>query len=147
MSIDRASDLLRLAEADWSEALDAHILAEPNPEFASRLRDFASAAERQREAMQYAHDMGFEWNPLPSSRDHEPPYELSSRSGRVGPSDLWANFDAVYGRWDKALEQRSLQVVAQAFGDLAEATEALARSVDRLPGRAGDTNLGERKTG
>ena len=136
MTLAKASDLLRLAEADWSDAVDAHILAEPNPEFADRLRQFAAAAERQREAMEYAHQEGFEWDPLPSSPPRPAPYELSAGSGRVGPPELWRRFDAAYARWDRSLEQRSLQVVADGFAQVAETIAELADAVDDLRGRS-----------
>jgi hypothetical protein len=130
VSITRASDLLRLAEADWTEAVDAHILAEPNPQFAERLRYFAAAAERQRDAMEYAHQAGFAWDPLPSSPPRPAPYELSAGSGRVGPAAMWRRFDAAYARWDRALEQSSLQVVADGFAQVAEVAAELAEAVD-----------------
>jgi hypothetical protein len=142
MSIDRASDLLRLAQADWAEALDAHILAEPNPNFAGRLRDFAAAADRQGEAMAYAHEIGYEWDPLPSRRDHEPPYELSRRSGRIGPTELWTKFDAAYTRWDQSLEQRSLAEVAAGFAEISGAANALADAVERLRDQPGLRRVG-----
>jgi hypothetical protein len=139
LTLDRAVELLRLAEADWTEALDAHIYAEPNPEFAERLRAFAEASRRQQEAFDYAANERLEWNPLPPTPERAPPYELSPDSGRVGPEPLWERFDAAYDRWDRALEGRSMIAIAEGFGAMAATAEQLAlavdgvRGVDRIP--------------
>lgn len=125
---------MRLADADWADALDAHVLAEPNSAFAGRLRAFAAASRRQQEALEYSANERLEWNPLPSTPERPPPYELSSESGRVGPPALWKRFDEAYARWDKALEGRSMSAIAEGFGALADATEELADAVDRERG-------------
>jgi hypothetical protein len=131
-------ELLRLAEADWTEALDAHIYAEPNPAFAQRLRAYAEASRRQQQAFEYAGQERLEWNPLPPTPERPPPYELSPESGRVGPPELWARFDEAYARWDKALEGRSMTAIAEGFGEMAQAAEILADAVERRRGIAGE---------
>ncbi len=142
MSLEGAIDRLRLAEADWTEALDAHIYAEPNALFAKRLRAFAEAADRQREAFEYGANERLAWDPLPHEPDGRPaPCELSPDSGRVGPAELWERFDRAFAEWDRSLEGSSMPEIARCFGDLAAAANELADAVDRergvAPGAAG----------
>jgi hypothetical protein len=127
-------ELLRLAEADWADALDAHIHAPPDPGFADRLDAFAAASRRQQEAFAYAARERLEWNPLPPTPVRPPPHELCRESGRVGPAELWKQFDEAHARWDQALEQRSLAAIAEGFGEMAAAAELLADAVDRERG-------------
>jgi hypothetical protein len=143
MSLEGAIDRLRLAEADWTDALDAHVYAEPNPEFAERLRAMAAAADRQREAFEYAATERLAWDPLPHEPEGRPaPYELSPDSGRIGPRDLWERFDRAFAVWDRSLEDASIPAIAKAFGALADAARELADAIDaeraepRVPGSA-----------
>ena len=97
MSLEGAIDRLRLAESAWTEALDAHIYAEPNPGFADRLRAIADASEQQQQAFECAAQERLAWNPLPHHPGGRPaPYELSVDSGRVGPAQLWERFDRAF---------------------------------------------------
>jgi len=138
MSLEAAIDRLRLAEATWTDALNAHILAEPNPEFAERLREFADAAEEQQKAFAYAASERLAWNPLPPEPGGRPaPYELSADRGRVGPAALWARFDRSFAAWDKSLEGTSIPAIAQRFGELAAIARELAHAVDRERGAKG----------
>jgi hypothetical protein len=131
MSLEGAIDRLRLAEADWTDALDAHLYAEPNPGFAHRLRAMADAAQRQQAAFEYAAGERLAWDPLPHEPEGRPaPHELSLDSGRVGPSELWERFDRVFVAWDRSLEQTSIAEIAQRFGELAAACRELADAVD-----------------
>lgn len=131
MSLEGAIDRLRLAEADWTDALDAHVYAEPNPTFAARLRAMAAAADRQREAFDYAATERLAWDPLPHEPDGRPaPYELSPDSGRVGPADLWERFDRAFAVWDRSLEGASIPAIAKGFGALADAARELADAID-----------------
>ena len=117
MSLEGAIDRLRLAEADWTEALDAHIYAEPNALFAKRLRAFAEAADRQREAFEYGANERLAWDPVPHEPDGRPaPYELSPDSGRIGPAELWERFDRAFAAWDRSLEGSSMPEIARCFG-------------------------------
>jgi hypothetical protein len=141
MSLEGAIDRLRLAEADWTDALDAHVYAEPNPAFAERLRAMAAAADRQREAFEYAATERLAWDPLPHEPEGRPaPYELSPDSGRIGPRDLWERFDRAFAVWDRSLEDASIPAIAKAFGALADAARGLADTIDaeraaqRVPG-------------
>ncbi len=130
MSLEGAIDRLRLAEADWTEALDAHIYAEPNPDFVNRLREFADASDRQREAFEYAAGERLAWNPLPHDPEGRPaPYELSPDSGRVGPPELWDRFDRAWASWDRALEGTSIPEIARWFAELAAITREVADAV------------------
>ncbi len=131
MSLEGAIDRLRLAEADWTEALDAHVYAEPNPAFAERLREMAAAAARQREAFEYAAKERLAWDPLPHEPEGRPaPYELSPDSGRVGPEELWERFDRAFAAWDRSLEGTSIPDIAKGFGSLAGVLRELADAID-----------------
>lgn len=131
MTLASAIDRLRLAEADWTEALDAHIYAEPNPEFARRLRAFADASDRQREAFQYAAEEGLGWKAVPHEPGGRPaPYELSAGSGRVGPAGLWDRFDRAFAAWDRSLEGTDIRQIAAGFAELAAIARELADAVD-----------------
>ncbi len=131
MSLERAIDRLRLAEADWTDALDAHLYAEPNPGFAQRLRAMADAAEKQQAAFEYAAGERLAWDPLPHEPEGRPaPHELSPDSGRVGPPELWERFDRAFLAWDRSLEGTSITEIARWFGELAAAARELADAID-----------------
>ena len=131
MSLEGAIDRLRLAEADWTDALDAHLYAEPNPGFAQRLREMAEAAEKQQAAFQYAAGERLAWDPLPHEPEGRPaPHELSPDSGRVGPPELWERFDRAFLAWDQSLEGTSITEIARWFGELAAAARDLADAID-----------------
>jgi hypothetical protein len=135
MSLEKAIDRLRLAEADWTEALDAHVFAEPNAGYADRLRAMATAAEEQQEAFDYAATQRLSWDPLPHEPGGRPaPYELSPDSGRVGAPELWARFDAAFADWDRSLEGTSITEIARGFGRLAATARELADAIDRERG-------------
>jgi hypothetical protein len=145
VTLEGAIDRLRLAEADWTEALDAHIYAEPNAQFAQRLRAFARAADRQREAFAYGASERLEWDPLPHEPGGRPaPYELSPDSGRVGPAELWERFDRAFAAWDRSLEGTSITEISACFGELAAIAEELAEAVDAL--RSADDQTGARRS-
>jgi hypothetical protein len=149
MSLEGAIDRLRLAEADWTEALDAHLYAEPNREFARRLRAMAAASERQQAAFEYAAGERLAWDPLPHEPEGRPaPYELSPDSGRVGPRALWQRFDRAFAAWDRSLEQTDITRIASRFGDLAAVCRELADAIDAERGvKPGDEGGGVVRTG
>ena len=131
MSLEKAIDRLRLAEADWTLALDAHLYAEPNPDFADRLRAMADASEKQQAAFEYAAGERLAWDPLPPEPEGRPaPYELSPDSGRVGPPELWERFDRAFQAWARSLEGTSISEIARRFGELATVLRELAAAVD-----------------
>ena len=45
-------------------------------------------------AWEHAHAAGLLWRPIPGAESAEPPYELRPGTGRRGPAELWARFDA-----------------------------------------------------
>lgn len=105
--------------------------------FADRLRRFSVASREQAAAMRYAHDEGLAFSPWPpSSRPREPPAELRRGSGRVGPLDLWDQFDALFVEWSSSVEQDDLSVIAAAYDGLSEITDELADAVDLIRGVA-----------
>src|ERR1700759_2933114 len=122
---------VRHASDDWAAAMRAPKLAPPDPGVASRLRDLAEAAVDEQVAWEHAHAAGLLWRPVPGAENALPPYELRPRTGRRGPAALWERLDAAVARLNRAITGSSAAAVADAFGELAEATEALATAVAR----------------
>jgi hypothetical protein len=128
MSVERAINNMNAADHTWRAALRQHRLAPPDDGFSRRLRDFADACESQQISCDYAAQEGLGWEPMPAARRPAPP-ELRPDSGRRGPSELWAKFDADWEDLGKALEGVSLAAVARAFGELATISRQLATVV------------------
>lgn len=122
---------VRQAGNDWAEAMRAHKLAPPDAGFAARLGALAAAAGREQVAWEHAHAAGLMWRPIPGAETAEPPYELRPGTGRRGPEELWARFDASVSALNRAITGSNAAEVADAFGELAEAAGALAEAVAR----------------
>jgi hypothetical protein len=122
---------VRRASDGWAEAMRAHKLAPPDAGFAGRLRTLADAAVDEQVAWEHAHAAGLLWRPVPGAENASPPYELRPGTGRRGPAALWERFDAAVARLNRAITGSSAAAVADAFGELAEAAEALATAVAR----------------
>jgi hypothetical protein len=131
---------VRQAGNDWAEAMRVHKLAPPDAGFAARLRALAEAAGREQVAWEHAHAAGLMWRPIPGAESAEPPYELRPGTGRRGPEELWARFDASVGALNRAITGSNAAEVADAFGELSEAAGALAEAVAREDGVAGDAS-------
>jgi hypothetical protein len=135
VSLEEAIDRQRAADDLWSAAIDRHRRAEPNAMFAQRLTTFSNAARRQAESMRYAHTEGLRFQAWEhTARPRQPPAELQRGSGRVGPPELWEDFDRLFAEWAKAVEQTDLSVIAAAYDGLSETTAALADAVDEERG-------------
>jgi hypothetical protein len=122
---------VRDASAGWAQAMRTHKLAPPDAGFASRLRGLAEAAAREQLAWENAHAAGLMWRPVPDAETAQPPYELLPGTGRRGPEDLWARFDAAVTDLNRAITGSSAAEVAQAFGGLADVASELADAVAR----------------
>ena len=120
---------VRQAGAGWAQAMQAHKLAPPDLGVAARLRTLADAAASEQVAWEHAHAAGLLWRPVPGAENAEPPYELRPGTGRRGPADLWARFDASVASLNRAITGSNAADVADAFGELAEAAGALAEVV------------------
>jgi hypothetical protein len=120
---------VRQAATEWAQAMRAHVLAPPDAGFAERLRDLADAAAREQVAWEHAHGAGLTWRPIPGAERAEPPYELRPGTGRRGPPQLWARFDAAVTALNSAITGSDSGAVADAFGEMAEAARALADAV------------------
>ena len=111
--------------------------------FAERLRTFSNAARRQAESIRYAHQEGLRFQAWEhTARPRQPPAELQRGSGRVGPLELWDEFDRLFADWARAVEQADLSVIAAAYQGLSEVTAALAEVVDEERG-VGRSQAGE----
>lgn len=122
---------VRRASEDWAAAMRAHKLAPPDAGFAQRLRDLAAAAGNEQVAWEHAHAAGLMWRPVPGAENAAPPYELRPGTGRRGPEELWSRFDVAVASLNRAITGSDAAEVADAFGEFAEATEALADAVAR----------------
>ena len=120
---------VRQAGNDWAEAMRAHKLAPPDSGFAARLGALAEAAGREQVAWEHAHAAGLMWRPIPGAESAEPPYELRPGTGRRGPTELWARFDASVAALNRAITGSDAAQVADAFGELSEAAAALAEAI------------------
>jgi hypothetical protein len=128
---ERVTRAVRDASAGWAQAMRTHKLAPPDAGFAARLRGLAEAAAREQLAWESAHSAGLLWRPVPGAENAEPPYELQPGTGRRGPEELWARFDAAVAELNRAITGSSAERVAGAFGDLADAASELADAVAR----------------
>jgi hypothetical protein len=133
---------VRQASDGWAAAMRAHVMAPPDAGFASRLRALAEAAEEEQVTWEHAHAAGLMWRPVPGAENAQPPYELRPGTGRRGPEELWARFDAAVASLNRAITGSDAAQVADAFGEMAEAANALAAAVvaeDEAGQRAGTT--------
>jgi hypothetical protein len=131
---DQHGDIMRAvrqAGTDWAAAMRAHKLAPPDPGFAGRLRMLAEAAEREQAAWENAHAAGLLWRPIPGAERAEPPYELRPGTGRRGPAELWARFDAAVAALNRAIAGSDAAAVSDAFGEMSRAAGSLADAVAR----------------
>jgi hypothetical protein len=130
---ERAQTMRRVRQASdsWAAAMRAHVMAPPDSGFAHRLQDLAAAASAENVAWEHAHAAGLLWRPVPGAESASPPYELRPDTGRRGPTELWERFDEAVARLNRAITGSSAAAVADAFGDFAEATAALAEAVER----------------
>lgn len=122
---------VRQAGNNWAQAMRAHRMAPPDLGFGSRLRALSDAAASEQVAWEYAHSAGLQWRPVVGAEKAEPPYELRAGTGRRGPADLWARFDAAVGGLNRAITGSDAAEVADAFGELSEAAGQLADAVAR----------------
>jgi hypothetical protein len=124
--------LVQHASSGWADAMRAHVLAPPDPGFATRLRALSEAAATEQMAWEQAHDAGMLWRPVPGAEKSEPPYELRPGTGRRGPEELWTRFDQAVAGLNQAITGSSAVDVAAAFGEMSDATADLADAVERL---------------
>ncbi|HET8980030.1 MAG TPA: hypothetical protein VFN87_17895 [Solirubrobacteraceae bacterium] len=122
---------VRRASDGWAEAMRAHMMAPPDAGFAQRLRTLADAAATEQVAWEHAHAAGLLWRPVPGAEHAAPPYELRPGTGRRGPAALWERFDRAVATLNHAITGSSAAAVADAFGEFAEVTDALATAVAR----------------
>lgn len=122
---------VRQAGNEWADAMRVHKLAPPDAGFAGRLRALGEAASREQVAWEHAHAAGLMWRPVPGAERAAPPYELRPGTGRRGPEELWARFDAAVARLNRAIAGSDAAAVADAFKDMAEAAGTLADAVSR----------------
>ena len=131
---------VRQAGTDWAEAMRAHKLAPPDAGFSTRLRTLSKAAGREQVAWEHAHASSLLWRPVPGAESASPPYELRPGTGRRGPAPMWERFDAAVAGLNRAITGSDAARVADAFGEMAEASRELADAVareDEAGGRGG----------
>ena len=123
---DHAWTSVNEARASWSGAMRAHEQAPPDPGFRDRLRTLADAAAAMRDAHDRALQAGLAWRPVADSDRARPPYELRPGTGRRGPAELWARFDAAVQQLNEAGAGENLADVAGAYAAVAQAASDLA---------------------
>ena len=114
------------ARASWSGAMRAHERAPPDAGFRDRLRALADAAAAMRDAHARALQAGLAWRPIADSERARPPYELRPGTGRRGPAELWARFDAAVHQLNQAGASDNLADVVDAYATVARAASELA---------------------
>jgi hypothetical protein len=114
------------ARASWSGAMRAHEQAPPDPGFRHRLRALADAAAAMGNAHARALQAGLAWRPVADSERARPPYELRPGTGRRGPTDLWARFDAAVQQLNQTGAGDNLADVVDAYAAVAQAAAELA---------------------
>ena len=86
--------------------------------------------------MRHAHvdarDAGLAWRPVADSERARPPYELRPGTGRRGPTDLWARFDAAVRQLNQAGAGENLADVVDAYAAVAQAAAELADALQTL---------------
>jgi hypothetical protein len=147
---EQREDILRAvrqAGNEWGQAMRAHVMAPPDPGFAQRLRNLSEAAAREQIAWEQARAAGLMWRPIPGAERAEPPYELRPGTGRRGPPQLWARFDAAVAALNVAIAGSDSAAVAEAFGEMAQAAQALADAVAQEDESAADRSRRGRARG
>jgi hypothetical protein len=117
------------AQERWRQVIQAHRLAPPDAGFSARLADLAAVARDEAEVCRKAAAEGYSWPAHGATA--QPPYELRPGTGRRGPEELWARFDAAAAELNRAGGGTDLIEVAQAHEQLAAAAGALAVEVER----------------
>ena len=130
---------VREASSGWAEAMRAHKMAPPDDGFAGRLKRLAQAAAQEQAAWNHAHEAGVLWRPIPGAENAQPPYELCPGTGRRGPPELWERFDEAVASLNRVISGSDAAAVAAAFGEMAEAADALADAVAQEDGAAAET--------
>ena len=121
---------VRDARSLWADATRAHEQAPPDAGFRARLRSLSDAAVAMRAAHARALDAGLAWRPIEGSQRARPPYELRPGTGRRGPDELWARFDAAVEQLNTAGAGDSLAEIVAAYAAVAEAAGALADALE-----------------
>ena len=83
-----------------------------------------------RDAHARALEAGLAWRPIEGSERARPPYELRAGTGRRGPDELWARFDAAVEQLNSAGAGDSLAEIVTAYAAVAHAAAAIADALD-----------------
>ena len=84
---------------------------------------------------------------MPGAEDAEPPYELRPGTGRRGPEELWARFDAAVDLLNHAIAGTSAADVAEAFGAISAVAASLADAVAEEDAPTAEPGLRDRARG
>jgi hypothetical protein len=122
-SRQEAAEHIRRADVKWTEAVRTFY------PYTERLRRLADAAETQRKAFMFAEICDVKWKPRENTQNMRLAEELEP-SHRVGPPNLWATFDQALEHFGTALGGDSIMAIAQAFGEIAQATTQIADAID-----------------
>lgn len=119
-----AAEHIRRADVKWTEAVRTF------HSYPQRLRRLAEAAETQRKAFMFAELCDVKWKPRENTENLRLAEGLEP-GHRIGPPDLWADFDEALAHFGAALAGESLMDIAQAFGEMATSATAIADLLER----------------
>lgn len=119
-----AAEHIRRADVTWTEAVRTF------HSYPQRLRRLAEAADTQRKAFMFADLCDVKWKPRENTENLRLAQELEP-GHRVGPPELWADFDSALAHFGSALAGDSLMDIAQAFGEMAKAATEIADVLER----------------
>ena len=118
-----AAEHIRRADVKWTEAVRTFY------SYPERLRRLADAAETQRKAFMFAEICDVKWKPRENTQNMRLGEELEP-GHRIGPANLWATFDQALDHFGTALAGDSIMAIAQAFGEIADASIQIADTIE-----------------
>lgn len=132
--IEEVLNGIRQADAEWHAAQAASDTPPPDPGFAGRVRDLASACEHQGTYLSRAARLrDFQWTPLPRRQGMAVSHELRPGANRPGPVELWLEFDRAVEQLGVAMEGTVMYNVAFAYLRLADVMRAIADDLQGGP--------------
>lgn len=118
-----AAEHIRRADVKWTEAVRTF------HSYPDRLRRLADAAETQRKAFMFAEICDVKWRPRENTQNLQLAEGLEP-DHRIGPPELWAEFDRAQQHFGAALAGDSILAIAEAFGEISQAASRIAEAID-----------------
>jgi excisionase family DNA binding protein len=126
-----AVELLQHAIAGYEKAINASAYAPPSPGYVDRIRAISESCEHMAATMLNASEAaGVRWRSKADMAEFLP-YELKRGGNRLGPAEMWEDFDAAFERLSITATGTDIVAVAHVFR---EVWDALRRVADELEG-------------